>query len=291
MLHTFRNNSTSKYQPSRNILYNRSGQNDDCSVFVVPRRVYFDARIHERKPRNVVLILAEVHDNAVGTVLACELNGYFSESILVIKENTDWVRSHKPGYTHSCAAFADPAFMDNSTVLYHFLEESLSNGFAQVEAWNNVVGSKRMYYYGQITKYQDCIYRHINKFEYVLLLDYDDYFNPVIANQKNIHYYVDQYFSSSDVGTVMIPWRQMECRPREEKYKTLQDGNLTSILSGYNFSKRPESKCAHRVNAVLYTSIHNSQELLSGYRRIRSSDEIAYVAHNRHNMKLCTGDT
>ncbi len=97
---------TSKYQPLRNILYNQSGQNDDRSVFVVPRRVYFDTRIHVGKPRNVVLILAEVHDNAVETVLACELNGYFSESILVIKENTDWVRSHKPGYTH-CAILVE----------------------------------------------------------------------------------------------------------------------------------------------------------------------------------------
>ncbi len=361
----------SKYQPSKFILYDRSGQNDDRSVFVVPRRVYYDTRVHKGKPRNVILILAEVHDNAVKTVEACELNGYFSESISVIKENTGWVRAHKRGFSH-CAILVeckglppkslvngsypkliykryedryhsfvesemplilkifqsipekgkgsavvcttmyghpvkfnhwlkyqnligvdkvhlntDQTFLDNSSVLYPYLNESLNTGFLQVEVWNNTL-DKRVYYYGQVTKYQDCIFRHINIFDYVLIYDYDDYFNPMISDQKDIHFYLKQFFSKSNTGSVLMPWRQMNCRPTEEKCKTLQDGNLTSILSGPGSTERSSAKCAHRVNALMFIMVHSYQKLLSGYTSIMSSDKLAYVAHNRHNNKLCT---
>ena len=361
----------SVYRLCKNITYKTIGENDDRSVFVVPRRVYFDNRLHQGKPRNSILILAEVHDYAVKTIVACELNGFYSNSISITKEDTAWVRKKKPGHTHcvvvvecrglplesvvngtfakliykksgeefySCVATekplflrtsiftpvrgkssvvvcttmyghppmfnywlmyqqtlgldgvhinADSTFSYNSTTLYPFLKESLNNGFVQIETWNNIVGNHRMYYYGQMTKYQDCIFRHMNVFEYVLLYDYDDYFNPVIP-QKNIHFYMNEFFSKSNTGTVLMPWRQMNCRPTEEKCKTLIDGNLTSILSGYSITKRPEAKCAHRLNAVMFVSIHSSKKRLPGYTSIRSSDKLAYVAHNRYSNKLCT---
>ena len=89
-----------KYEPRKDIYYKHGGHNDNRSVFVVPRRVYFDNRVHKGKPRNIVLILAQVHDDAVEKIVACELNGFYSESISIIKENTHWVRLRRPGYTH-----------------------------------------------------------------------------------------------------------------------------------------------------------------------------------------------
>ena len=360
-----------KYQPYRNIVYKTSGQNDNRSVFIIPRRAYLDNRIHLGKQRNVVLILAQVHDEAVNSVVACELNGFFSESVSVIKENTWWVRKFRPGYTHCtlvieclglpsksivngsvpkliykksgedyysfvasekplilrsvtstpargkgsvvvCTTMfghpenfnhwlkyqktigvdsvhlnTDPTFFDNATVLYPFLKESLNNGFVSIEVWNDVV-NKRVFYYEQVTKYQDCVFRHINIFEYMFIYDCDDYFNPLVSSEKNVHYYLDQYFSSSNVGTVYIQWWTMECKPVEEKLKTLQDGNLTSILSGYRYSKRTEAKCAHRVDALKFVLVHDPQSSLFGYTSIRGKDALAYVAHNRYDTKQCS---
>ena len=91
-----------EYQPYWLISYKLTGENDDRSVYVVPRRAYIDNRLAPGKPRNVLLILAEVHDYAVKSVVACELNGFVSTSIKIIKEDTHWVRSHKRGYTHCC---------------------------------------------------------------------------------------------------------------------------------------------------------------------------------------------
>ena len=94
-----------KYQPLQDMLYNVNGPNSNRAVFVVPRRVYFDNRLESGKPRNSIIILSEVHDDALGTILACELDGKLSQSIKVLKENTNWVRHRYPSkYTHSALA-------------------------------------------------------------------------------------------------------------------------------------------------------------------------------------------
>jgi hypothetical protein len=90
----------SKYQWLKDIWYNVSGPNSNRAVFVVPRRVYYDNRLERGKPRNTVIIIAEVHDNAVNTIKACELNGRLSKSVKVLKENTVWIRQHRLGHTH-----------------------------------------------------------------------------------------------------------------------------------------------------------------------------------------------
>ena len=68
------------------------------------------------KPRNAFLILAEIHDYAVKSVVACELNGFVSTSIRVIKENTGWIRSHKRGYTHCCILVQCVGLPENSFI-------------------------------------------------------------------------------------------------------------------------------------------------------------------------------
>ena len=76
-----------------------------------------DWLLHE-KPRNALLILAEIHDYAVKSVVACELNGFVSTSIRVIKENTGWIRSHKRGYTHCCILVQCVGLPENSFIMH-----------------------------------------------------------------------------------------------------------------------------------------------------------------------------
>ena len=78
------------------------------------------------------------------------------------------------------------------------------------------------------------------------------------------------------------------CTNIEEKCKTLQDGNLTSVLSGPDWYLRSEAKCAHILKAVLLLSVHSSQVLLSGYLKSTANDRLAYVAHNRYTNKHCS---
>ena len=84
-----------------------------------------------------------------------------------------------------------------------------------------------------------------------------------------------------------MAWRNMKCRPEPDKLKTLQDGNLTSILSGYRYRTRIEWKCAYRVNAVLMLLVHYEQKMLPGYISVAPSHALSYVAHNRVDNMLC----
>ena len=359
-----------KYWPIQDIFYNVSGSNTDKAVFVVPRRVYYDTRPRQ----NNVVILAEVHDEAVHTIVACELNGKFSKSISKLKESTQWVRHHYPQCTHLalliqckgipqdaifngsvasliyrrkdedfyyrvesenplflqnlgrdsstpikgngsvvvCTTMFDhpkyfdqwlmyqrhlgvegvhinahASFSDNASYVYPYYKKSLSNGFAWTETWNDVFGF-RSFYYGQKLKYLDCLYRHIGVFEYGLFYDYDDFFNPVIPHKNDIHYYLSMLFSNNAICSICFSWRQMKCRPIEEKVKDLPHGNITDILSGYESKRRTEQKCAHRLNKVLFIEQHQSTISLSHTaNKFLTGSSPAYVAHNRRTAEMC----
>lgn len=365
-----------KYEPVHDVSYNTSGSNDNRSVFVLPRRAYYDTRKEYGKPRNVVIILAEVHDEAVNTILACELNGHHSHSVKASNEDLSWVRLHKPGHTHclvivqciglpqesiingsyakllykreednyysrveseeklilpsSMNVRSTPSRGKGSTVVcttlyglpkwfdewlkyqktigvdmvhlnvhssfyekaeqtYPFFKQSLHTGFIRVEVWRDIVG-KRIFYYSQIVKYQDCAFRYMGMFEYGLFYDYDDFFNPLLSDHKDIHYYLNILFIDSKIGTVRLPWKQMECGLTPEKVSKLQDGNLTRALSGSRSSWRDVDKCVHRLNAILFVSIHKMQSFLPHYRTIRlpGDTDFVYVAHVRQGTKQCS---
>ena len=366
--------------PLRDISYNISGDNDNRTVFVVPRRVYYDNRFDSGKPRDLVVILAEVHDDAVDTILACELDGTLSESFRMLKERTSWARRVYPQYVHltiilQCIGLpqdvifngsiarviykkkdeifysrvtserplflhggshdpstptkgkgsivvcttmyghpdkfdqwlmyqkylgveqvhvnAHPSFSEGATGTYPFLNESLRNGFAQMDAWNPIIGTRAIFH-NQFLKYQDCLNRHIGVFEFGLFCDYDDFFNPVITGKKDIHYYFSEFFSadagfifSSSVGTACMAWRQMKCGPIKSRVKDVPYGNLTSILSSSQSKMRDEKKCAHRLSAAVMVEIHGVIALLSNYEMVKSSQKLAYMAHNRDSTKEC----
>ena len=364
---------TQKENCVQDILYHTNRSNSDRNVFVVPRRVYYDNRMESGKPRNIVIILAEVHDHALGTILACELDGKLSTSLKVLKENTWWVRHRYPSkYTHFVLAIeciglpqdaifngsvakliykkggdklysrvvsekplflhegshnpsiptkgngsivmcttmyghpdnldqwliyhkylgvervhfnAHKSFSENASQKYPFYSESLRTGFVQVDVWPDIVGY-RNFYHSQILKYHDCLYHHIGMFEYGFFLDYDDFFNPIVPNNTDIHYYFSHFFTYQ-VGSVCMPWRQMKCGPIKSRVKDVPHGNLTSILSGNKSELRPEKKCAHRLNAAQFLAVHNVDKMLPGYRRTFSSATLAYVAHNRRSIKDC----
>ena len=106
----------------KDITYDKSGsQNTDHSVYVTPRRAFYDPRLVEGKPINKIVVLAEVHDNATDSVLGCEINGHFSKSVRQIAEDAGWARRNKKGYTHRylliwCSGLPKEAVVNNSIV-------------------------------------------------------------------------------------------------------------------------------------------------------------------------------
>lgn len=179
----------------------------------------------------------------------------------------NWLRYQKALGVDMVHLNVDTSFSENATEIYPFLKESLHHGFVKMDVWSDIVGDG-MFYKGQITKYMDCLYRYTGIFEYGFFYDVDDFFNPMIPDHKGIHYYTSKLFNSPNIGSVCFAFRQMQCAPVESLRNTLRDGNLTSILSGYDWKPRLRNvgKCAHRLDAIIYVVIHGAEWMFSGYR-------------------------
>ena len=363
-------------EPVEDIIYNRSGEyNSDRSVFVIPRRAFFDTRIVQGKQLNQVVVLAEVHDDATQSIIACEIGGYVSVYVQVETQDAKWIRKNEKGYTHRhqliwCAGLpeesivnnsivrliyrridedfysrveaemplhlpnhkdndpltfdrgngsvvvcsnvfghpplfdqwlkyqqtlkvdmvhlsVDISFYENATELYPFLKQALETGFVQMHLWYDILNNRTFYNY-QLVKYQDCLYRYIGVFEFAFTSDVDEFVVPVLAEHKDVHFYLQNYFADSQVGSLYFSWRRMKCKPIPEKIKALSDGNLTSILSGTTSAWFPNTKCAYRLNGVKVTKVHEPQKLLPGFTTIWTYKEEIYIAHLRNSAILCS---
>lgn len=200
----------------------------------------------------------------------------------------DWLKYQKTLGVDFVHLNVDASFSVNATEIYPFLNESLHNGFVKMEVWNDIVG-ERMFYHSQIVKYQDCLYRYLGVFEYGIFYDVDDFFNPMLPDHKDIHYYFNREFSKPKIGSIYFEWLQMLCGPDSKLHKTLSDGNVTSILSGYELRHPTRNrKCAHRLNATVFVKIHRVERNLPGYAVAMVNTTVAYIAHNRiTNIKSC----
>ena len=168
---------------------------------------------------------------------------------------------------------------------YPFLTESLNNKFVKVQVWKEYLKENEIFYHSQSLVYQDCVMQYRHSFEYAMMIDYDDFFIPLVSQQVNIHYYLNLFFSAN-IASVGLPWIQYHCKPLN--YTFLDDGNITRILSGNDQRKRLESKSIHRLDAVEIVSIHKAYKVKSGFTIDKIRDvNVAYFAHIRPSMKWC----
>lgn len=170
---------------------------------------------------------------------------------------------------------------------YPFLIESLQNEFVKIEVWKQYLKSSAIFYYSQSLIYQDCVMQYQASFEYIMMVDYDDFFIPAVPNQKNVHYYVNRFFNER-TASVRLPWIELPCAVKN--YTFLVDGNVTQTFSTQDTRiKRRESKSIHRLNAVDIVSIHQAFKVLPGYSKVQIEGvNLAYFAHIRPRTPLCT---
>ena len=117
----------------------------------------------------------------------------------------------------------------------------------------------------------------------------DDFFTPLLPDHRDIKYYTSMLFANPKIGSACFAWHQMQCAPDESLHNTLKDGNLTSILSGYEWKPRLRNvgKCAHRLDAIVYVLIHGAERKFSGYEHQLVDETLAYVAHIHIRLPQC----
>ncbi len=153
----------------------------------------------------------------------------------------------------------------NSSVL---LSNLIDSGTVYVIVWEIYLNSSQVYYYSQTLKYLDCIFRYQNSYQYMMIIDFDEYFIPA-GKMKNIYSYVATMFKAKDIGSIYIPPTLVySCKKSLYDNITLpSDGNITKF---YNTSKfhftNHLGKSIHKVQTVNMIDPHRAHTLFPTYR-------------------------
>ena len=164
-----------------------------------------------------------------------------------------------------------------------YVLKAMHEGYISFTFWHSWLNEEHIFYHSQMLGYHNCIYRFQGTYDYVFIIDSDDFFIPLVPNAKTLDYYVNKY---CHLGSCLFEWIEFypDCGVQWERLG--QHGNVTNTLVSH-VSKRlsRDGKCLNRVSAILDSGIHRPEEILDGYRKVHIPPTVAYVAHVRRNRK------
>jgi len=166
-----------------------------------------------------------------------------------------------------------------------FSKRALEEGFITMDVFDDWYSKTReireIYSHGVLSMYLDCVYRFRGMYDYVFVLDLDDFFTPLLEDHQ-IHFYVENYCHENLIGSCKFNWIQYypDCGL---KTGPIEDGNVTSRLNSFQSEAQNLPKSLHRISALLDTTFHYAETLMPGYRTVLVPIEVAYVAHIRKN--------
>ena len=202
---------------------------------------------------------------------------------------TEWLRYQKTLVFDHVHLIADDSFVKAGGLENKELKQGMQEGFVSVDVWKpwlkRRLNEHQVFYYSQILAHEDCIYRLRGTYDYVMLLDIDEFFIPRVVNETKIHYYVKRCCSDKSCGS--CHFHELMYYPDcGMKGKVGEDGNITSQLVSYTYWHQvDQGKSVHRSAAIVETGCQRGYEVISGYRFVEFPLQLAYVAHVRKGRK------
>ena len=187
------------------------------------------------------------------------------------------------GIDHVHLTAEETFFRSISNNLALYLESLIADGFLTVDFWilwmNN---GKEVWYHNQGLILEDCIYQFRGTYDYIYILDTDDFFIPRIPEEKKVQYYIDKMCVRKKVGNCKFRW--VEFYPDffgMNASISVADGNVTNQLLNFSHMMQGNRKSVHRTEAMVDSATHYAHQIIDGYQRIEYPIEVAYVAHIR----------
>ena len=198
---------------------------------------------------------------------------------------TEWLRYQKTLAFDHVHLIADDSFVKAGGLENKELKQGMQEGFVTMDVWKPWLKEHQVFYYSQILAHEDCIYRLRGTYDYVMLLDADEFFTPRVVNETEIHYYVKRCCSEVSCGS--CHFQELMYYPDcGMKGEVGEDGNITSQLVSYTYWHQVyQGKSVHRSAAIVETGCQMGYELISGYKFVEFPLQLAYVAHVRNGRK------
>ena len=164
-----------------------------------------------------------------------------------------------------------------------YVLKALHEGYISFTFWHSWLTESQIFYHSQRLGYYSCIQRFQGTYDYVFIMDSDDYFISLVPN-TNFKYYIDKY---CHIGSCIFPRIEFYPDCGVQWKKLGEHGNVTNILVSHVSSKMPDyaGKSLSRISGILDPGVHQPMDLLHGYHNRPISPSVAYVAHIRIKRK------
>ncbi len=142
-------------------------------------------------------------------------------------------------------------------------------GKVKITVWEEYLNSSQVYYYAQTLKYLDCIFRYQNRYQYMMIIDFDEFFIPA-GLMQDVNVYVQTVFHTGYIGSIYIPTLVYSCRSHlAANISGIKDGNITKLFntSDYLF-KLDIGKSIHQVHTVQMLNPHKAEKVFPPYRKL-----------------------
>ena len=134
---------------------------------------------------------------------------------------------------------------------------AIEEGFLTVDIWPRWFSMWQIYYHSQLLAYQDCLYRFLGSYEYVFTHDADDFFVPLLQDQKTLGYYLSRHCPR---GTCKFSWEEFEPKGLTFTGPIGEDGNVTDkVVTKHSRVPRLVYKCVHRIDDLFELEIHGGE--------------------------------
>lgn len=185
---------------------------------------------------------------------------------------------------------AEDSFSRGGEMNHPFITKMIEEGFLSIDIWKKYLSTSEIWYHNQGLIYEDCPYRFRGTYDYIVMLDTDDFFIPRITTEKRLHYYIDKYCRRRFPVTTMIgscKFKWVEYYPDVHGFNSasIDDGNVTRALNNYSHYVQGNPKSFHRTTALIDTATHYAFSMMPGYIIATVPVNVAYVAHVRLHKK------
>ncbi len=176
---------------------------------------------------------------------------------------------------------AEDSFQKSGMMTQQFLMDMMAEGFVSIDIWKKYLSPNEIWYHNQGLIYEDCPYRFRGTYDYIVMVDTDDFFTPRVPTEKKLHYYIHNFCRGGTVASCKFRWVEYYPDYVGLNNESVSDGNVTRQLNNYLHYNQGNPKSLHRTTVLIDTATHYAYKMMPGYTIFNVPVSTAYVAHVR----------
>ena len=195
----------------------------------------------------------------------------------------DWLHYQKTLGVDLVYISAQESFVNSAVYSDTFFQESLNNGFVQMNVWKEYLSKKEVFYHSQLLYYHDCLYRFQGVYDYAIIVDTDEFY--VADNgtlNRDINQHLDDVFAwRPKIGALRVDQVTYHAPPDgfNRSNTEISDNGILPKYAVRTSRKTTNFKSVSKLSATIELSVHTVVGLMPGFKEYAIPRHVAHVAH------------